>query len=42
MYRIIGVVNGHYIVITHNGLKRGKISHTDMKNINNETKIENL
>ena len=42
MYRIIGIVGGHYIVKTHKGLKRVKISSTDKKNINDKIRIENL
>ena len=42
MYRIIGIVDNHYIVKTHKGLKKVKISSTDKKNINDEIRIEKL
>ena len=42
MYRIIGIVDDHYIVKTYKGLKRVKISGDDRKGINDEIKIENL
>ena len=42
MYRIIGIVDNHYIVKTHKGLKKVKISSADQKNINDEIRIEAL
>jgi len=42
MYRIIGIVEDHYIVKTHKGLKKVKISASDKKNINDEIRIEAL
>ncbi len=42
MYRIIGIVDNHYIVKTHKGLKKVKIDMENKKNINDEIKIENL
>ena len=42
MYRIIGIIDGHYIVQTRKGLKKVKISRTDKKNVNDEIKIEKL
>ena len=31
MYRFIGIIDGHYVVKTHKGLKKVKISGTDKK-----------
>jgi len=42
LFKIIGIVDDHYIVKTHKGLKKVKISDTDKKNINDEIKIEKL
>ena len=42
MYKIIGIVDDHYIVKTHKGLKKVKISASDKKNINDEIRIEAL
>ena len=42
MYRIIGIVDNHYIVKTHKGLKKVKISASDKKSINDEIRIEAL
>ncbi len=42
MYRIVGIIDGHYIVQTPKGLKKVKISGTDKKNIRDEIKIEKL
>ena len=42
MYRIIGIVDDYYIVKTHNGLKKVKISGTDKRNINDAIRIEKL
>jgi hypothetical protein len=39
MYRII---EDHYIVKTHKGLRKVKISGVDKKNINDEIRIEKL
>ncbi|MCP4266214.1 MAG: hypothetical protein GY777_11685 [Candidatus Brocadiaceae bacterium] len=42
MYRIIGIVDDHYIVKTHKGLKKVKIDMQYKKNINDEIRIERL
>ena len=42
MYRIIGIVNNHYIVKTPDGLKKVKIDMKNKKNINDEIRIEKL
>ncbi|MCR4288988.1 MAG: zonular occludens toxin domain-containing protein [Candidatus Scalindua sp.] len=42
MYRIIGIVDNHYIVKTHKGLKKVKIDMENKKNINDEIKMEKL
>ncbi len=42
MYRIVGIIEDHYIVKTRKGLKRVRISGTDKKNIHDEVKIEKL
>ncbi len=42
MYRIIGLIDNHYIVQTPKGLKKVKISGADKKNISDEVRIENL
>ena len=42
MYRIVGIIDNHYIVNTSKGLKKVKIYGTDKKNINDEIKIEKL
>ena len=42
MYRIIGIIDSHYIVQTPKGFKNVKVSGTDKKNINDEIKIEKL
>ncbi len=42
MYKIIGIIDGHYVVKTKKGLKKVKISVTDKKKINDEIKIEKL
>ena len=42
MYRIVGIIDGHYIIQTPKGLKKVKISGTNKKNINDEIKIEKL
>ena len=42
MYRIIGIIDNHYIVKTHKGLKKVKRSGADKKNINDEIGIEKL
>ena len=42
MYRIIGIVDNHYIVKTYKGLKKVKITSTNKKNINDEIRIEKL
>jgi hypothetical protein len=42
MYRIIGIVDGHYIVKTSKDLKRVKIRPSDNKRIGDQIKIEKL
>ena len=42
MYRIIGIVDDHYIVKTDKGLKRVKIKAADNKRIGDQIKIEKL
>ncbi len=42
MYRIVGIVDGHYIVKTYKGLKKVKIDMKKKKNINDEIRIEKL
>ncbi len=42
VYKIIGIVDNHYIVKTHKGLKKVKIFGADKRNINDEIKIEKL
>ncbi|TWU28904.1 hypothetical protein S225a_26960 [Candidatus Brocadiaceae bacterium S225] len=42
MYRIIGIIDGHYIVQTHKGLKKVKVVGLDKKSINDDIKIEKL
>jgi hypothetical protein len=42
MYRIISIVDDHYIVKTHKGLKKVKIDMKSKMNINDEIKIEKL
>ncbi len=42
MYKIIGIVDNHYIVRTHKGLKKVKIDMGNKKNINDEIIIEKL
>ncbi|MCR4344956.1 MAG: hypothetical protein NUV44_09355 [Candidatus Scalindua sp.] len=42
MFKIIGIIEDHYIVKTRKGLKKVRISGTDKKNINDEIKIEKL
>ncbi len=42
MYRIIGIIDGHYIVQTPKGLKEVKVIKSNKKNVRDELKIENL
>jgi hypothetical protein len=42
MYKIIGIVDDHYIVKTYKGLKKVKISGDDKKNISDEIRIDKL
>jgi hypothetical protein len=42
MYKIIGIVDDHYIVKTHKGLKKVKIDMIKKKSINDEIKIDKL
>ena len=42
MYRIIGLIDGHYIVQTPKGLKKVKVTKSNKKNVRDEIKIEKL
>ena len=42
MYRIIGIIDGHYIVQTPEGLKKVKVNKSNKKNVHDEIKIEKL
>ncbi len=42
MYRIVGIIGGHYIVQTPKGLKRVKVIKSDKKNISDGVKIKKL
>lgn len=42
LFRITGIVDDHYIVKTHKGLKKVKIDMKNRKDINDEIKIEKL
>ena len=42
MYRIIGIIDGHYIVKTSKGLKKVKVFKANKKNVSDEIKIERL
>ncbi len=41
-YRIIGIIDGHYIVQARKGFKKVKVVKSDKKNVNIEIKIEKL
>ncbi len=42
MYRIVGIIDDHYIVQTPKGLKKVKIVDADKKNVRDKIKIEKL
>jgi hypothetical protein len=42
MYRIIGIIDGHYIVQTPKGLKKVKVIKSNKKNVRDEIKIKKL
>ncbi len=42
MYRIVGIIDGHYIVETHKGLKKVKVSKSNKKNVNDKIRVEKL
>ena len=42
MYRIVGIIDGHYIVQTPKGLKKVKVIKSSKKNINDEIRIKKL
>ncbi len=42
LFKIIGIVDNHYIVKTHKGLRKVKIIESNRKNINDEIRIEKL
>jgi hypothetical protein len=42
MYRIVGIIDGHYIVRTPKGLKKVKVIKSSKKNINDEIRIKKL
>ena len=41
-YRIIGIIDGHYIVKTPKGLNKAKAIESNKKNVHDELKIEKL
>ena len=42
MYRIVGIIDDHYIVQTPKGLKKVKATKANKKNVHEEIKIEKL
>lgn len=42
MYRIVNIIDGHYIVKAPKGLKKVKIDMKNKKDINDEINIEKL
>jgi hypothetical protein len=42
MYRIVGIIDDHYIVNTPEGLKKVKVTKSNKKNVRDEIKIEKL
>ena len=42
MFKIIGIVDNHYIVKTHKGLRKVKATKSNKKNIHDKIKIEKL
>ncbi len=42
MYRIVGIIDGHYIVKTPKGFKKVKIIESNRKNVRDEIRIEKL
>ncbi len=42
MYIIVGIIDGHYIVQTQNGLKKMKVIKSNKRNVRDEIKIEKL
>ncbi len=42
MYRVIGIIDGHYIVQIPEGLKKVKVIDANKKNVRDEIKIEKL
>ena len=42
MYKIVGIIDGHYIVQTPNGLKKVKTSKSNRRKVHDEIKIEKL
>ena len=42
MYRIIGIIDGHYIAQTPKGLKKVKVIKSNRKNVRDKIKIEKL
>ncbi len=41
-YRIVGIIDDHYIVKTPKGLKKVKVIKSNKKNVRDEIKIEKL
>ena len=42
MYRIIGIIDDHYIIQTPEGLKKAKVIKSNKKNVRDEIRIEKL
>ena len=42
IYRIVGIIDGHYIVETPKGLKKVKVTKTNKKKVRDEIRIEKL
>ena len=42
IYRIVGIIDGHYVVKTPKGLKKVKVVESNKKNVRDEIKIEKL
>jgi hypothetical protein len=42
MYRIIGIIDGHYVIETPKGLKKVKAIETNKKNVRDKIKVEKL
>ena len=42
MYKIVGIIDGHYIVKTHKGFRKVKAIESNKKNVRDEIRIEKL